>query len=306
MMQRMKKIFLAFLICLTACTMTPSVAFAEITQAEADVIEQTAEENLMQIVSMEDSEIDQLEAQLNRQRKGKIASGLDSWKTLRQDIGPFTSLDKTTVREGDDGYIATMNITCGSRTATVQMTFDVATGEMIDVMFNKDETLGEKLASAGMNLVVGMGTVFLVLIFIAFIISRFKYINKWQSAKEEREKEKKAFEAEAARIRKMPAKAENVSKRISADQVRAAVIPAETKVQLVEGDKEITIARPDGEEVDPQTVAVIAAAVAAAEGPDAQLAAVLTAAVMAYESDNGTDPGPDGLVVRSIRRVSRR
>ncbi len=305
-MQKMKKIFLAFLLCLTACAVSPTAAFAEISAEEAQVIEQTAEENLMQIVNMEDPEIDQLEAQFNRQRKGKIANGLDSWKVLRQDIGPFTSLEKTEVREGDDGYIATMNITCGNRTATVQMTFDVSSGEMTDVMFNKDETLGEKLSSAGMNLVIGMGTVFLVLIFIAFLISRFKYINKWQRAREEREKEKKKFEAEADRIRKMPAKADNVSKRISADQVRSAVIPEGTTVRLVEGDKKITVARADGEAVDPQTVAVIAAAVAASEGPDPQLLAVLTAAVMAYEAENGADPGPDGLVVRSIRRVSRR
>ena len=46
---------------------------------------------------------------------------------------------------------------------------------------------------------------------------------------------------------------------------------------------------------------MLAAAVAAAEEPqiDAQTLAVLTAAALAAE---GEDPGPDGLVVKSLRR----
>ena len=52
-----------------------------------------------------------------------------------------------------------------------------------------------------------------------------------------------------------------------------------------------------------ETLAVLAAAAVEAEGFDSQLIAVLTAAVMAAQ---GEDAGPDGLVVRSIRRISRR
>lgn len=41
--------------------------------------------------------------------------------------------------------------------------------------------LGSRLARAGMNTLMGMGTVFVILIFIAFIISRFKYISKLEA-----------------------------------------------------------------------------------------------------------------------------
>ncbi len=37
---------------------------------------------------------------------------------------------------------------------------------------------GDRMARAGMNTLMGMGTVFVVLIFIAFLISRFKYISR--------------------------------------------------------------------------------------------------------------------------------
>lgn len=44
-----------------------------------------------------------------------------------------------------------------------------------------DSQLGSRLAKAGMNTVMGMGTVFIILIFIAFIISRFKYIPRLEA-----------------------------------------------------------------------------------------------------------------------------
>lgn len=44
-----------------------------------------------------------------------------------------------------------------------------------------DSQLGGRLAKAGMNTVMGMGTVFIILIFIAFIISRFKYISRLEA-----------------------------------------------------------------------------------------------------------------------------
>lgn len=44
-----------------------------------------------------------------------------------------------------------------------------------------DSQLGSKLVRAGMNTLMGMGTVFIILIFIAFIISRFKYISRLES-----------------------------------------------------------------------------------------------------------------------------
>ena len=40
---------------------------------------------------------------------------------------------------------------------------------------------GDKMARAGMNTLMGMGTVFVVLIFIAFLISRFKYISQLEN-----------------------------------------------------------------------------------------------------------------------------
>lgn len=40
---------------------------------------------------------------------------------------------------------------------------------------------GDKMVRAGMNTLMGMGIVFVVLIFIAFLISRFKYISQLEN-----------------------------------------------------------------------------------------------------------------------------
>lgn len=57
---------------------------------------------------------------------------------------------------------------------------------MMPVLSGCASDFGSKMAKAGMNTVMGMGTVFIVLILFAFIISRFKYISvfeKWLNSR---------------------------------------------------------------------------------------------------------------------------
>ena len=46
-----------------------------------------------------------------------------------------------------------------------------------------DVSLGEAMQEGLMNMIVGLGTVFIVLIFLTFVISLFKYVNKLERAK---------------------------------------------------------------------------------------------------------------------------
>ena len=46
---------------------------------------------------------------------------------------------------------------------------------------NPSYTTGQKMYKAVMNTIIGMGTVFIVLIFISFIIGLFKYISVWEN-----------------------------------------------------------------------------------------------------------------------------
>lgn len=96
---------------------------------------------------------------------------------------------------------------------------------------NPSYTTGEKMGKAGMNTLIGMGTVFVVLIFISFVISLFKYINMFEN----RKKEKKEDTAS-----------------VGVDNAISQIVSSE-----------------ESEEDDLELVAVITAAIAASEGTSA-------------------------------------
>ena len=132
-----------------------------------------------------------------------------------------------------------------NRDAVVELVYDSKlTPESVG--FSPNYTMGEKMQSAAVNTVIGIAIVFFILLFLSFVISLMKYIPKLEAALT-----KKNAPAPA----KAPAPAP------------AAPAPVEEE-ELVD----------DGE-----LVAVIAAAIAAAEGTST-----------------------DGFVVRSIRKSNKR
>lgn len=48
---------------------------------------------------------------------------------------------------------------------------------------SSDVSLGEAMQEGLMNMIVGLGTVFFILIFLTFVISLFKYVNKLERPK---------------------------------------------------------------------------------------------------------------------------
>ena len=301
MKQRIKQFLLTAVLCLSLALMIPFSALAKIDQRVLDSATEGAKKNIGAIMSFDEALLQNYE--FEARGEVKMADGLKSWKSIRESVGPMTSLDEAYPKEVDDkNILVTVKAHCGEREIIAHMGYNVESGDVTELSFDKVETLTEKFESAGLNLIIGMGTVFAVLIFIAFLISRFKYIHEWVSRKEAIEKEEKEYQEKVAAIQRMPKSARNVSKRISAEQVKAAQVPEGTQVQCISAPEELpVIDETANTAVSAETVAVLAAAVAAAEEPqiDAQTLAVLTAAALAAE---GEDPGPDGLVVKSLRR----
>ncbi len=104
----------------------------------------------------------------------------NSWVKTREDLGALKSIDKEEVRVSDEtGTLCTIaiNATYETRTCSFEL--------VIDDDFNLDSgainptyTTGEKMEKAVLNTVLGMGTVFIVLIFISYIISLLQHVNK--------------------------------------------------------------------------------------------------------------------------------
>ena len=152
---------------------------------------------------------------------------MDAWEAGQEDCGTITEIGSYELEVSNTGAALIADFTATDRSGNLQFTFDEEMN-MESLTINPEFSMGEILSKAGMNTLLGMGTVFVVLVFIAFIISLFQYIPKIQAMFSK--KDKKA-EAPA------PAKA----------------APAAPVAETVETD-------------DTELIAVIAAAIAAAEG----------------------------------------
>lgn len=166
-----------------------------------------------------------------------VYAGLENWKDALAEIGTFEGTDGAEVKFDDDEIIINVNILGSDHDATVEIIseYDKATTslEYLSISTNIAYSFGELMKMAALNTLIGMGTVFIVLILISLIISCFNIIPKIQ------EKQKKKAEAKAA---------SEAGAAVQADPVVAQIA---AKEELAD---------------DTELVAVIAAAIAAYEG----------------------------------------
>ncbi len=102
-------------------------------------------------------------------------SMIKAWQAATDECGTFVDNGDYTVEEKNAGLVVSTTANFEERKATVAFTFDKELKlDSLDV--SAKYTLGEVLKKAGLNTLLGMGTVFAVLIFLAFIISLMKYI----------------------------------------------------------------------------------------------------------------------------------
>ena len=163
-----------------------------------------------------------------------FSAAVASWKAGVEECGAYIGHGDFIYTASGEGLEVSTHVEYENREAEVVFEFDEKL-YLESVNVNAEFSTGEILKKAGLNTLLGMGTVFAVLIFISIIISLFKFIPSGN---------------------KKPA--------------QAAPVKAET-VPVVEETVEETD--------DLELIAVISAAIAAAEGTST-----------------------DGFVVRSIRR----
>ena len=103
----------------------------------------------------------------------------NSWIKSRSELGSLVSIDKGTIQlRKDTGTLCSVTVvaTYDKRQCTFEFVFD-DDYNLTSGAINPTYTTSEKLGKAALNTVIGIGTVFVVLIFISFIISLFKYVN---------------------------------------------------------------------------------------------------------------------------------
>lgn len=100
---------------------------------------------------------------------------IGSWKAAEEECGEYVSHGDYEVEAKSDGYVVSTTAQYKDREATISFSFDESMAmKAMDV--SAKFSIGEILTKAGLNTLLGMGTVFVVLIFLAFLISLLKYI----------------------------------------------------------------------------------------------------------------------------------
>ena len=152
----------------------------------------------------------------------------NAWIAAKDECGEYESHGDYKIEAHTDKIVVSTRAKFTEREANISFNFD-SKKYLDSITIGADYTTGEILEKAGLNTILGMGTVFIVLIFISIIISLMKYI---------------------------PALQEKFSKKNKGSNNKEEAFVAETPVKE-EAQQGIN---------DTELVAVITAAIAASEG----------------------------------------
>ena len=208
-MKKFKKILLACILTLTVLALAACGKEKKTLDDQEQLnLEMTAAQMAYNVISLEDEQIDMLIEQYEYEQNVPLANGFNSWKSAKKELGEFIGFagSGNTKIESDGSYTMTVPLEFEKRNCEFVMGLEGRalkdTGNLLgyinQLTFNPEYTMGEKLSQAATNLVIGMGTVFVVLIFLAWVISLFKYVNKAEQKIEDKKKAKAAAQASNA------------------------------------------------------------------------------------------------------------
>lgn len=146
-----------------------------------------------------------------------LVNGFEGWKSALKDIGTYNGVSDASVTFKEGEVIISVEVLGTLHNAEVEIVLDDKLASYIGITTNVHYSMGEILAKAGMNTLIGMGTVFVVLILISLIISCFSLISKF----EKRPKKEESAPAQSPVVQQIAAKEE-----LSDDTELVAVIAA--------------------------------------------------------------------------------
>lgn len=246
----MKK-FLA-LICMITCIfgLTACGSEAELTQYEqqkTDVASQTASQQIVPLLVnfMDEANADVFDQYTLEELEYIIArdyslnvdgyaftTAMESFRLAAAQVGAITAIGETKTEIDDDQIIVTVQVTGEKKNAEAEVIFSNDMFMTLEsAALNPVSTMADMMEKAALNTLIGMGTVFVVLILISLIISCFGVIPKLQA--------------------KLSKKDKKQEKTTGIDNAVAQIAKQEEAVQDTD---------------DLELVAVIAAAIAASEG----------------------------------------
>lgn len=225
-MNRKLKSLLA-MVCVLALTLAMSVcAFAAdtVTEDEAANYKSAAETLISQIAGFSDEEIENYLAQDD----AFTTATMESWKSVKDELGAYSSIVSQDVEK--DGDVVTISTVAQFEKAKADVVLMLDLGQQMytSMTYSVQYSLAANMQRAGMNTLMGIGIVFLMLLFLSFVIGLFKYIEKFQNVGEKKAAEEapKAEEAPAPAIAQSEAADEDFADDLELVAVISAAIAA--------------------------------------------------------------------------------
>ncbi|MCR5775049.1 MAG: OadG family protein [Lachnospiraceae bacterium] len=139
-------------------------------------ISNTDDMSAIELLGMEDDEVADFFKQYGYSIDGAaFKNGLDGWMSLREEFGKIKGISEPTMTSDAKEITATFVITGEKRNGKSLVVINDK-GKITSITTSADYTLVEDMSKAGLNTLLGMGTTFVILILLSFIISLFKYL----------------------------------------------------------------------------------------------------------------------------------
>ena len=246
--KKWKSLFLVPAVLATLLFALPvSAAVEKLDETNEQALEASVESYLDQVLSLGEEDLEAL-----RDYGDFYNIMVDCIEENAEELGTYEGIESASVSYTEDNILVTTKVNYSNYDADFQMYFDETAAEPLNFTIDVDYPMGVKLAQAGGNTLIGVVIVFVLLVFLALVISLFGFINpdtKKKSAK------------------------------------KTAEAPATTQ------------AKP----VVEKSAAPVAPVAEPAVSDDSEIIAVIAAAIAAAEADGGNTG--DHYVVRSIRKV---
>ena len=196
MNQMFKKASSVFTAVVCAASITFSGASLVMADSEIDdqtktTIETTAEGLTDTIIPLTDDEI----AAYQESGDAFTENAMTAWDSVREELGDLKETGSAEIEFSDDQYTATVPVEFEKENAEFIYVFDknlTPTSMSVDVKYSFATTM----KNAALNTVMGLGTVFVILVMLIFLISLFQFI-PGSGAQQENAKKKAAEKAAA-------------------------------------------------------------------------------------------------------------
>ena len=217
-----------------------------VSTSDRQQLESYAQQSIEMIVGMDDAQAEEIlhPSSILSKTDDSIVASVQSWVDAKEELGAYKQIVAQDVEVDDDDIVIKSECEFENGTSEVTLTISRDSLSMESMEFaTAEKTMGQKMEEAVLNTLMGVCVVFAMLFFLSFLIAQFKHISKLENGLKKKD-------APAAAPAPAPVAA-----------------PAPVEEEVVD----------DGE-----LIAVIAAAIAAAEGTST-----------------------DGFVVRSIKKSNR-